>query len=145
MSEPEGQRKRSRRAAAPRVAGAEHYVGYVDDDESPAAIMAKFAALERAQEQTRKDAQSAKKEKEAADDGPGGSSPGAQDDTQLAWEDVLRITSSRSIKSAYFRSRKQQEQSQYVGEDDDWWAEFARPDWPCVCLCISKQQTDSAA
>ena len=94
MAEGEATGRRPRRAAAKNTAiggghqpSAMHYVGYVEEDETPEQIMAKFAQLEKIQDEM-KQAKEAKKAEDGVEGGEGGGDDNAADAPDPATDDA---------------------------------------------------------
>ena len=136
MAEGEAIGRRPRRAAAKNSAvgggnqpSAMHYVGYVEEDETPEQIMAKFEQLEKIQREV------AEAKKAAQDDAAGGedgddASPGAEPTTnpededleefdQALLEKVFARTSKFSLKRALADDLYGDDEDQFFDEDDD--------------------------
>ena len=136
MAEGEAIGRRPRRAAAKNSAvgggnqpSAMHYVGYVEEDETPEQIMAKFEQLEKIQREV------AEAKKAAQDDAAGGedgedASPGAEPTTnpededleefdQALLEKVFARTSKFSLKRALADDLYGDDEDQLFDSDDD--------------------------
>lgn len=97
----EPRRRPQRRSAANRTAAqpsAAHYVGYVEDEETPESIARKFEELERIQARLRVAAAANAAEHPAGDDGTAPAEPMSQDElTEEQLNEVFQQTSSFTV------------------------------------------------
>ena len=101
----EPRRRPQRRGAASKAVAqpsAAHYVGYVEDDETPESIARKFEELERIQTRVRDAAATTAAERPAGDGDAAGAVPMSQDElTEEQLNEVFQQTSSFTVSSGF--------------------------------------------
>ena len=109
-------------SAAP---SASHYVGYVEEDETPEMIMAKFEQLERIQKEA-EEAKRARAEQKAAEGGEGGGpdGEGAGAEREGAGDDAENDDFDEEMLLRVFKETSQFSVKSVLADNDMWGADF---------------------